>query len=228
MLTTRANLGVGVIAGKLYALGGQNGGEPMNVFEMYDPVADVWTSKASFPTGIANPVIGIIDGKMYVAGGLEVCCTSLATLRVYDPATDAWTSKASMPSGRNQAAGGAINGILYVSGGIEPADNTKTLFAYDPATDSWTTKAPMSTARGGHAAATINDKLYVVGGNSSGGVGPLTSLEVYTPTGTPPPRPPVGPPTDKDLCKKGGWQIFNTPRTFKNQGDCIQFVNTGK
>jgi len=38
----------------------------------------------------------------------------------------------------------------------------------------------------------------------------------------------VGPPTTKDQCKKDGWKTFNVPRTFKNQGDCIQFVNTGK
>lgn len=38
----------------------------------------------------------------------------------------------------------------------------------------------------------------------------------------------IGPPTNKDQCKNGGWQFFNYPRTFKNQGDCIQFVNTGK
>jgi parallel beta-helix repeat protein len=38
----------------------------------------------------------------------------------------------------------------------------------------------------------------------------------------------VGPPTNKDQCKNGGWQTFNTPRKFKNQGDCIQFVNNGK
>lgn len=37
----------------------------------------------------------------------------------------------------------------------------------------------------------------------------------------------TGPPT-KDQCKNGGWQFFNYPRTFNNQGDCIQFVNTGK
>ena len=42
------------------------------------------------------------------------------------------------------------------------------------------------------------------------------------------PVPHVGPPTDKNQCKDGGWQTFNTPRTFKNQGDCIQYVNTGK
>lgn len=38
----------------------------------------------------------------------------------------------------------------------------------------------------------------------------------------------TGPPTNKDQCKNGGWQRFDTPRKFKNQGDCIQFVNTGK
>jgi hypothetical protein len=38
----------------------------------------------------------------------------------------------------------------------------------------------------------------------------------------------IGPPTSEDQCKKGGWMTFNTPRTFKNQGDCMQYVNTGK
>lgn len=38
----------------------------------------------------------------------------------------------------------------------------------------------------------------------------------------------TGPPKFKDQCKGGGWSRFNVPRAFKNQGDCIQFVNTGK
>jgi hypothetical protein len=36
------------------------------------------------------------------------------------------------------------------------------------------------------------------------------------------------PPTTKEQCKNGGWKDFTFPSTFKNQGDCIQFVNTGK
>ena len=42
------------------------------------------------------------------------------------------------------------------------------------------------------------------------------------------PIPSIGPPTNKDQCKNDGWKNFNTPRTFKNQGDCIQYANTGK
>lgn len=38
----------------------------------------------------------------------------------------------------------------------------------------------------------------------------------------------IGPPASKDECKKGGWQQFNVPRQFENQGDCVSFVQTGK
>lgn len=31
-------------------------------------------------------------------------------------------------------------------------------------------------------------------------------------------------PTGKDQCKNGGWQTFTNP-SFKNQGDCVSFVN---
>jgi len=43
------------------------------------------------------------------------------------------------------------------------------------------------------------------------------------------PSPPP-PPTNVNQCKNGGWQtLFRTNGTqFKNQGDCIQYVNTGK
>ncbi len=40
--------------------------------------------------------------------------------------------------------------------------------------------------------------------------------------------PQTGPPRSKGQCKNRGWMRFNFPRTFKNQGDCIQFVNTGR
>ena len=52
-----------------------------------------------------------------------------------------------------------------------------------------------------------------VGFTSVGGVGDLA----FTPL-----------PTSKADCKDGGWQRFSFPFSFKNQGDCIQFVNTSK
>ncbi len=40
--------------------------------------------------------------------------------------------------------------------------------------------------------------------------------------------PGIGPPTNKNQCKKGGWRVFTIPRKFKNQGDCISLVNADK
>lgn len=40
--------------------------------------------------------------------------------------------------------------------------------------------------------------------------------------------PQTGPPRNKEQCKNNDWMRFDFPRKFKNQGDCIQFVNTGK
>lgn len=34
-------------------------------------------------------------------------------------------------------------------------------------------------------------------------------------------------PTEKDQCKNGGWAAFSDP-SFRNQGQCIKFVNIGK
>jgi hypothetical protein len=38
----------------------------------------------------------------------------------------------------------------------------------------------------------------------------------------------IGPPTNKDQCKNGGWKIFSIPEKFENQGECVRFVETGK
>lgn len=45
-----------------------------------------------------------------------------------------------------------------------------------------------------------------------------------------PPPPPVTTPDGKDDCKKNGWKDVTRAdgTAFKNQGDCIQYVNTGK
>ena len=54
--------------------------------------------------------------------------------------------------------------------------------------------------------------LTLVGNTGAGGPGDLA----FTPV-----------PTDKTQCRSGGWRT-NFAFAFKNQGDCIQFVNTGK
>ncbi|MBI4200436.1 MAG: hypothetical protein HY535_08205 [Chloroflexi bacterium] len=140
-----------------------------------------WETKAPMPTARHGAAGGVINGKLYVAGGHDGT-QYLATLEVYDPATNTWASLSPMLTAQHSVGGGVINGKLYVVGGIG-AGNQKlaTLEVYDPATNTWTTKAPMPTARSGAGVVAIDGKLYVVGG-CVGWCAPTTAvLEVYDP-----------------------------------------------
>src|SRR2546429_643700 len=70
---TRHLLGLGAINGKLYAVGGQGsvptGSRFLGSVEAYDPVTDLWTTKAAMPTARAFLGVGVIDGLLYAVGG---------------------------------------------------------------------------------------------------------------------------------------------------------------
>lgn len=71
-------------------------------------------------------------------------------------------------------------------------------------------------------------RVRITTGNTAPGADENASVDVVVMDDFIYGEPLVGPPIDKDECKKNGWQVFEFPRVFKNQGDCIKFVNTGK
>ncbi|MCK9363820.1 MAG: Ig-like domain-containing protein [Syntrophales bacterium] len=180
-----------------------------------------WETKAPMPTVRWNAASGVINSKLYVAGGTGTGANSLATLEVYDPATNAWATKASMPTARNSVGGGVINGKLYVVGGnIAQNQKLATLEVYDPANDTWTTKASMHTPRSGPGAVAIDGKLYVAGG-CLGFCAPVTNaLEVYDPaTDTWTTRSPL--PT-----ARGGTDVEAVNGLFYVMGGCCGAVSS--
>jgi hypothetical protein len=70
--------------------------------------------------------------------------------------------------------------------------------------------------------------VRITSGNTAPGPNESASVDVVVMDDFIYGEPLVGPPTDKNQCKKDGWSEFDFPKAFKNQGDCIQFVNTGK
>ena len=167
--------GVGVIGGKLYISGGKadhgDGLEIHGGLFTYDPVRDVFSSKATMPRTSANGVSGVIGGKLYVLSGqCGPDCTHTLTRRLYryDPTTNAWD--ASLPWSPNAhvfGARGVISGKFYVAGGVDANRNPSAkLDVYNPATNSWKALAPMPSAVASAAGAVINNKLYIINGNS--------------------------------------------------------------
>jgi len=167
MPTARAQLGVAVVNGKIYAIGGGNntaaGPTLLNVNEEYDPATNTWTTKEPMPTARQSFGIAVYENKIYCIGG-STNGPRLAVNEVYDPATNTWETKTAMPTARAGLSANTVNGRIYLMGG-DPGNTTNE--AYDPVTDSWTTESQIPLGASGSASAVVGSKIYLFGGLSN-------------------------------------------------------------
>jgi N-acetylneuraminic acid mutarotase len=178
--------GLGIINGKVYIAGGYVDDDGGVLFfsrqlHVYDPVARTLTRKADMPRGLAEGVVGVFDGKLYLLPGQcdanlwpqpgQCPSSNIRRLYRYNPATNRWAARAMAPHHHRNGAAGFIGGKFYVVGGRRPSGMEASLDVYDPATDTWVTRAPIPTA-GPAIGTALAGKLYVVVG---------TKAYVYTP-----------------------------------------------
>jgi N-acetylneuraminic acid mutarotase len=125
---------VRAINGKLYVAGGmtntlrnevtyQYEPEPWAELDVYDPATNVWTTKASMPTARWAAAGGVIDGKLYVAGGTGTDFSTLSAMEVYDPATNTWAARAKMLTPRAGTGAAVAGGVFHVLGGTSGPDS---------------------------------------------------------------------------------------------------------
>ena len=184
MAQARANLGIAVVNGKIYAIGGDTlsgpwvfsmgfAGRPtggvVGTNEEYDPALDKWTSKAPMRTPRTGFAIAAYQNKIYCIGGatnrdIYSGPTLTDVNEVYNPATDNWETKSSMPKATWQVQANVVNGKIYV------VDWDGKNYVYDTATDSWSTKAstPSPSAAGFYGvSAVVDGKIHIIGGPSN-------------------------------------------------------------
>jgi len=177
MHVARSKLGVAVVNGKIYAIGGdaRHGqwpyvGSIVGTNEEYDPATDTWTFKAPMPTPRSGFAIAVYQNKIYCMGGYIGNSKYTGVNEVYDPATNTWETKTAMPTARFELQANVVNGKIYLIGGYDPElyafpNSTSSLNeVYDPATDSWTTKAPIPVATRDYPSAVVDNRIYVIGG----------------------------------------------------------------
>jgi N-acetylneuraminic acid mutarotase len=195
-----ARLALGVAAhpnGKIYAVGGNNGGF-LGRLEEYTPDTDTWRSGTPDLPTMPVPRQGLgaavgSDGRLYAAGGYNG--TDRNELHAWTVGATSWTTLAPMHIGRQLTTLVATpQGTLYVFGGYnalgcpaptcnpaEPPGPQHSVEMYSIATNTWTMRAPMPTARNGMAAVrALNGKIYVIGGQTSPS-NILDTVEEYDP-----------------------------------------------
>ncbi|XP_071567569.1 kelch-like protein 5 [Temnothorax nylanderi] len=184
MNVPRQGLGVAVLGGLLYAVGGHDGRCFLNAVERWDPGTGQWSSIC--PMSVQRSAVGVavLNDKLYAVGGRDIS-SCLNTVECYDPHTNKWTPCAPMSKRRGGAGVGVVNGCIYTLGGVEtPTSNPNAsrfdcVERYDPKTDTWTMVAPMSVPRSSVGVCVLGDRLMAVGGCD--GQQYLTLVEAYDP-----------------------------------------------
>lgn len=184
----------------VYAVGGWNGGNPLETVESYSPAADLWTTLAPLPqprSGLAAASApcpaGQVGTCVYAVGGMGVNGTVGAAIEAYNPATNAWSVGASMPTPRAflAAAAGPCPArqpgvcVYAIGGQSSQLSTTSTVEVYNPATNAWSTAASTLTDTSSLSAAAAacpggasGTCVYLVG---VGATNPRVQLESYNP-----------------------------------------------
>lgn len=154
MPTARGGLGIAVVEGLIYAIGGYNGtgfptknstatinkihGSCLGTNEVYDPARNLWASKASIPTPRVYFGIVTFRNRIFCFGGLtqdsDFNLISSSANEVYDPMTNTWESRKSLPIAGAGLHANLIGEKIYLIGG-----HSNETIVYDPITDSCTT-----------------------------------------------------------------------------------------
>ena len=173
-------LGVAVLDGKIYAVGGYNRDDgTLSSVERYDPETNAWEAVAPMATAREYHVMAVLDGKLYAVGG------TFSSVERYDPRTNAWEEVAPMATARVNPAAAALDGKLYAVGGYSgDGSDLSSVERYDPTTNAWEAVVPMATARFALGVAVLDGKLYAAGGqkeDDEDGDVPVNTVERFDP-----------------------------------------------
>jgi N-acetylneuraminic acid mutarotase len=130
-----------------------------------------WASRAALPTGLSRAVSAVVDGTIYIYGGVPA---TAAVLR-YTPLSDSWSSGNPLPLALYGGAATAQGTTVYIVGGFDSLGTPQSnVIAYNTLDGTSTIIGSLILPRARMNAAYLNNKLYVVGGT-----GAETTLEEF-------------------------------------------------
>ena len=171
----RMAFGIGVIAGKIYAIGGTTDAKPgdpwrVDLVEVHDPATDTWAKQADMPTRRRAVKAAVIRDTLYAIGGGGWPPAGgggpfLGTIEVYEPRINRWTKRPDMPNPRMVFFSVVIDEKIYLIGGLRASDrHPAPVEVYEPATERWRLVSARSTIKSPFGVAAVNGKIYIFGG----------------------------------------------------------------
>ena len=184
MPTARLGAAAAAIGTKIYVVGGYNAAGLLNVNEIYDTVANTWSTGAPMPTARWSLAAASANGILYAIGG-EVgtpCCSETNVVEAYDPVHDSWSTKTAMPTSRNSLTAVDDAKLIYAVGGFLSGSRLSNVERYDPVHNTWLPRAPLLLAKSGASIGVIGKTIVAASGLATSGlttiIAPPPSLEI--------------------------------------------------
>ncbi|XP_046329513.2 kelch-like protein 18 [Haliotis rufescens] len=178
MSTMRSRVGVAVLNGYLYAIGGYNGMDRLNTVEVFEQESKRWKKVSAMNCKRSALGAAALNSKLFVCGGYDGV-SSLKSVECFDPKSNMWSMMTSMQKYRSAAGVAVLHGDIYACGGHDGLSIFDSVECYNTTTGQWRTIANMNSKRCRLGVAALNGKLYAVGGYD--GAVFLKTVERYDP-----------------------------------------------
>ncbi|MCW5752286.1 MAG: galactose oxidase [Alphaproteobacteria bacterium] len=169
------HVGVAVLEGKLYAIGGfvEQNRKPHGECFVWEPADHHWRRIRPLPRPCGSVACVAYGGRLHgIAGAIGDTFASKKSVDwhlAYDPAGDRWEERAPLPTGRDHVGAVVAGGLIHVIGGRVDSFHTNSNLhhTYDGDKDAWTFRNPLPTARSGHGAVLYRGRIFVIGGEGT-------------------------------------------------------------
>ncbi|XP_044578610.1 kelch-like ECH-associated protein 1B [Cotesia glomerata] len=178
MTVPRNRVGVAVMDGLLYAVGGSAGAEFHNSVECYDPEQDLWKNVKPMHVKRLGVGVAVVNRLLYAVGGFDGV-QRLSSVECYHPENNEWTMVSPLNNGRSGAGVASLGQYIYVVGGYNGKLQLNSVERYDTESDRWEEVSSISIARSALSVTVIDNKLYAIGGYDGNGF--LNIVEIYDP-----------------------------------------------
>ncbi|MGB3401558.1 MAG: kelch repeat-containing protein [Microcoleaceae cyanobacterium] len=176
--------------GDLYVFGGSTApfSGAVDNAAVFDPDTASWSTLTDMPTPRGGATAQVLNGEIYVIGGLGANGASVDTVEIFDPVTGQWSSGTDLQTRRDNPGSAVVDDMLYVFGGrtrnsdgFVENDTLNTIEIYDPVSNLWSFGTPMPTGRRALSVGTLNNRIQVIGGEAGVGGTSFEQNEEYNP-----------------------------------------------
>uniref|UniRef100_A0A5F9DT57 Kelch-like ECH-associated protein 1 n=1 Tax=Oryctolagus cuniculus TaxID=9986 RepID=A0A5F9DT57_RABIT len=162
MSVPRNRIGVGVIDGHIYAVGGSHGCLHHNSVERYEPERDEWHLVSPMLTRRIGVGVAVLNRLLYAVGGFDGT-NRLNSVECYYPERNEWRMITPMNTIRSGAGVCVLHSCIYAAGGYDGQDQLNSVERYDVETETWSFVAPMKHRRSALGVTVHQGKIYVLG-----------------------------------------------------------------